>query len=809
MAFDTKARVSISADVTGQASVDRLGKSIGGLGETAQISQKQIAQAFRLLPAQFTDIATQLAGGQNPFLILLQQGGQIKDSFGGFGQMFRSLAGWLTPFRLGVLGLGSAALLAGKAFYDGEKEVSDFNKAIALTGNIAGMTLGDFRRLSQELSNSTSVTIGAAKDLVQAAVASGAFGPEAMASVTKAMALVQKLSGDSAENVVKDFAKMSSSVSDWAREHARAYGFINVEQYRYIKSLEAQGKYEEAAKYSADLLTAALEKRKPELGALEKMWDAIKKAASGAWDAMLGIGREKSTDEKLAGLRDKVKSLEAEQARERKGGMFAQGKLIENQPLIDELNKQIEILEKKKAAEEKAAQDEAALREKNARDVAEYDRMQAARKELAIQLFKSQADSQIQELEREETAYKRQLELKSITEQQYVQKHFELKRRELEIQTQLQEQLKGAEATFNEPKDRPEAKQKETRITAFQAEIDRLKKQVTVEEEKAFDQEAIINDRKKREFSKYNDELQHANDLIKEQAKQVQMTDFQYKQHIDTLNFEYELKNKTRDMTAQEAAEYEKLARAKFSARQSLEFDNYVTSKTALYGAQEAVKRYNEEVSNAAKSTQTAFTNAFKKTEDALVDFVMTGKFNFTDLANSIVKDLVRISIQQSIMKPLTDFLGASLSGGSSGWFGSLMSSIGVKAAANGASFDGQTAAFAMGGVVNSPTLFKFASGGSFRNGVMGEAGPEAILPLRRGANGKLGVEASMGGTSVVINNYSTEKASATERTDSRGNRRIEVTIGELVAGEVRRAGSAVQNSFRETFGAQTALVGR
>jgi hypothetical protein len=55
-------------------------------------------------------------------------------------------------------------------------------------------------------------------------------------------------------------------------------------------------------------------------------------------------------------------------------------------------------------------------------------------------------------------------------------------------------------------------------------------------------------------------------------------------------------------------------------------------------------------------------------------------------------------------------------------------------------------AKFARGGVVSSPTLFKFADGGTTRTGLMGEAGPEAIMPLKRGGDGKLGVAASLDG---------------------------------------------------------------
>ena len=121
-----------------------------------------------------------------------------------------------------------------------------------------------------------------------------------------------------------------------------------------------------------------------------------------------------------------------------------------------------------------------------------------------------------------------------------------------------------------------------------------------------------------------------------------------------------------------------------------------------------------------------------KGMEDALVDFVMTGTLNFRKLANSIISDMVRIAIQQTITAPLT------------GWFSGLF-----KNADGNAFMNGKVQKYAYGGVVNRPTLFPMANGGV---GLMGEAGAEAILPLKRGSDGKLGVKAQGGGTNVVVN---------------------------------------------------------
>lgn len=108
---------------------------------------------------------------------------------------------------------------------------------------------------------------------------------------------------------------------------------------------------------------------------------------------------------------------------------------------------------------------------------------------------------------------------------------------------------------------------------------------------------------------------------------------------------------------------------------------------------------------------------------------------------------------------------------------GGVYGDSGYEAFAKGGSFTNQ--------IVTSPTLFKFASGGNFKTGLMGEAGPEAIMPLKRASDGSLGIEASGSGTSVQvlleINNYSSEKVETQESTDEFGQKKLMVFIGSAI----------------------------
>ena len=150
-----------------------------------------------------------------------------------------------------------------------------------------------------------------------------------------------------------------------------------------------------------------------------------------------------------------------------------------------------------------------------------------------------------------------------------------------------------------------------------------------------------------------------------------------------------------------------------------------------------------------AKQTEEAFVNAFKGMEDALVKFVMTGKLNFRDLANSIIADLTRMLVRYAIVQPLFKAIFPNIKIGSNSANGNVFSNGEVVPSAKGNVFaKNKIVPYAYGGIVNKPTLFPMANG----MGLMGEAGPEAIMPLKRGANGKLGVQSSGGVGNIVVN---------------------------------------------------------
>lgn len=216
-----------------------------------------------------------------------------------------------------------------------------------------------------------------------------------------------------------------------------------------------------------------------------------------------------------------------------------------------------------------------------------------------------------------------------------------------------------------------------------------------------------------------------------------------------------------------------------------------------------------------------------KAVGDSFIKFAKDGEFSFgnlresfKDMVDNMVYDLIRLQVQKQVTGLFDIAIGGLkniLMGGSLDTTSASMNTSQLTnpvLQAKGGAWENGLQAFAKGGsftnsIVDSPTMFKFAKG----TGLMGEAGPEAIMPLRRDSSGSLGVVASGTGSStnvdVVVNNYGKEQATTTETVDSRGNRKIEVTIGDIAAAEIGRSGSSSQKAMGSTFGMRPQLIRR
>ncbi|EHJ4160910.1 phage tail tape measure protein [Escherichia coli] len=294
----------LDTDVRKTASAVEQGLSRQALAaQKAGISVGQYKAAMRTLPAQFTDIATQLAGGQNPWLILLQQGGQVKDSFGGMIPMFRGLAGAITLPMVGVTSLAVATGALVYAWYQGDSTLSAFNKTLVLSGNQSGLTADRMLTLSRA-GQAAGLTFNQARESLAALVNAGVRGGEQFDAINQSVARFASASGVEVDKVAEAFGKLTTDPTSGLMAMARQFRNVTAEQIAYVAQLQRSGDEAGALQAANDIATKGFDEQtrrlKENMGTLETWADKTGKAFKSMWDAILDIGRPESSADMLA-----------------------------------------------------------------------------------------------------------------------------------------------------------------------------------------------------------------------------------------------------------------------------------------------------------------------------------------------------------------------------------------------------------------------------------------------------------------------------------------------------------------------------
>jgi phage-related minor tail protein len=283
-----------------------------GLG-TMGVSAAQTAAALRGVPAQFTDIVTALQGGQKPLTVLLQQGGQLKDMFGGVAPAAKAIGGYV----LGLVNpltitLGLAGGLA-YAFSQGREEAEGLVRALQGNGLRSGATVSQINELAKALS-SEGFTRGAAAQALGAIAATGAVASESLKKYAATALTVEKFGGQSFDKTAKAFADLADKPTEASLKYNESLNYLTAAQYQQIKALEDQGRKTDAARLAQsaydEAIKGSVQNTRANLGYLETSWNAVSGAAKSAWDAMVGVGRSDSVDERLNKLRQKIAALQ-------------------------------------------------------------------------------------------------------------------------------------------------------------------------------------------------------------------------------------------------------------------------------------------------------------------------------------------------------------------------------------------------------------------------------------------------------------------------------------------------------------------
>ncbi|WP_368655385.1 phage tail tape measure protein [Castellaniella ginsengisoli] len=732
-----------------EAAAKKTGSEFNQYGLTAKME----LAALRQVPAQITDIVTSLQGGQRPLTVLIQQGGQLKDVFGGVVPAAKALGGALIEMiNPATLSLAAIAAL-GYGFFQGSKEGEEFRKTLIMTNGAVGVSVDGLMMLAAQIDGVAGTQANAANVL-------NLFAKDAKVSAANLKDYAQiavewsDATGQGVEEIVKQFSDLAKDPLKAVEALNESMNFLTAETYKQIRALVESGRETEAANLAQQTYANVLKERTPQmvenLGLVEKGWRAVKAAGAEALDGLFAIGRAPTLLDRIAEEQGKLQAMLGQKSPF--GG--PSDAAIENQKqVIAGLYEQMRLqaaASRQNSEIQREEQRNLALT-KGRLDYLQDGRSKAQRRQDDIAAEQRKWESLSQGLEAGSKEY----------EQLY-----ETHQRNLEaIDEKYRDKKRGPkrDILYNDLDDLIASPNVQNRLADYQRQLDSIAN--------------LIGDRLTTAQQRYTRELEAMGqgDWARRVNGELQSIADKYNDIIE------QRRTSDKGLSAQDEA----ALRAAMDRELEMATDFYDRLKEKqgswLLGASDGLASYADDAANVYRGVESLATKSFQGMADALTDFVMTGKASFSDLANSIISDMIRMTIQSQITGPLAGALG--------GWISSLgapatMDWVGPHIAMNakGGVYDSPSLSAYSNQIHDTPKLFAFARGA----GVFAEAGPEAIMPLKRGPDGRLGVSAQGSGgagdvTVNVINNSSQPVTAGQPKVslDSMGRMMIEVMISD------------------------------
>lgn len=686
--------------------------------QAAGLSTKAYTAALRGVPAQFTDIVVSLQGGMNPFTVLLQQGGQLKDMFGGIGPATRALGGYvvglINPFTLAA----AAVATLGVGYYKGSREADEFRKSLVLTGNAAGTNVGALADLSKQISVTVGTTGAAAEVLAQLA-GSGKIAGDSLATVATAALEMKDATGRAVEETVAEFVEIGKDPVEAARKLNEQYNFLTAATYSQIVALKEQGDTVGATKLLTDTYADTISTRSKEitenLGYIERAWRGVWSMTKNAGDAVAEFGRSQGIAGQLSDAQRELAEIDkrmqnpiaASSKRNQDEREIAQSRVnaLQDQLRTQQSVDQAQENYRKRQRDSVAAMHEVDALEKSAWTNAEKraDALQRYERALekirkadpndsrldpkAVARVRADIEEQYKDPATKKTpAYREDAGTKALDQarQQYsvlqqqntligaqrgeVQKLGEAGQALVKWEQQLAD-IKGKKVLTADQKSLLANQQQITAQLKKNAELEKemqLRKVATEEAQKLAAFQANLNSQLQRSSIGLDNDLagMGLGDVARQRMQERFSIEQQYQQQMDNL-----LQQRNEGRISENLYQKENAALQSALDQRLAKQEQYYQRVDELQsdwsvGARAAFGTYLEQARNVAGQTRTLFTNAFSNMEDSIVTFVKTGKLSFKDFADGVIEDLIRIQVRQAAI----GFLGTAfgfLSGGS------------------------------------------------------------------------------------------------------------------------------------------------
>lgn len=771
----------------------------------AGISVGQYSAAMRTLPAQFTDIATQLAGGQSPFLILLQQGGQIKDQFGGVqgaltgvGEYIRSMAGMINPTTIALAGLvGTIGLLAAAA-YSSSQQFDQVARSVIMMGGAGFSSMQQLNQAAEEVAGKTNTSISSTVDTLVTLNDTGKYTASQMKQIATSITLMGKAGSDT-KAAMSDFGKIVSDPVKGLASLNEQYGFVDEAMMKHIIQLRKQKGEQAAVTEAIELFAGVMAKRAQETieatDNIGKAWTGLKAFASDtfgqigitvrAWgNQVIEVFKLLSTSFEALFVKMKEVSLEI------MGGMITgftdiANKLPGGETLIKSMG--FDGLAESVAESRKAASKE-------------YTQLTAEYNKHIANLSKSQWQWEEEakngpggvkgtgSVDRQTKDAVSKLAQDSAKKSKEAKATLEAGDRTLE---NYRAQARTLTETLETLRQTGETHAKNTEFSKQQsrfAELDEAAKtrSLTAQEKSLLSsREAILNAAK---FVDQKNKEVEAQQKINGLAQQANKYVTQMSEKTDALRDSAGLSGRQTQRLMEEA----QLRQGWLNGGGKLEDAGYEKELAALrkYYAEEdklrgdwkagAVSGWNEYL-DAATNTYDAVKNVASSTltglSDMLTELMTTGKASVKEFGKSMLKMILDVTNRLMVayaVQAAMGWISGNAGGGSTPGGAYASAASGVTFNAKGGVYDSPGLSKYVNGVYDSPQYFTFQGASKFaKGGVFAEAGEEAIMPLTRDSAGRLGVRADgTGGATPQINVdiYVDNKGNTTSNTTGNGD---------------------------------------
>lgn len=789
----------------------------------AGISVGQYSAAMRTLPAQFTDIATQLAGGQSPFLILLQQGGQIKDQFGsvqgalsGVGEYIRSMAGMINPTTIALAGLvGTVGLLAAAA-YSSSEQFDQVARSVIMMGGAGFASMQQLNEAAEEVAGKTNTSISSTVDTLVTLNDTGKYTASQMKQIATSITLMGKAGSDT-KAAMSDFGKIVSDPVKGLASLNEQYGFVDEAMMKHIIQLRKQKGEQAAVNEAINLFAGVMAKRAEETNRatdnIGQSWQWLKKTASDSFDD-IGItvrawGNQvidifnlveasikdlflniTSLDSKftgtIAGWAEKIPGggaitdfLGMDVEAMKKAGAEADKEIAANKKRYDELWKRVTAPNAQASYEAEArgasvkGEGGSSRESRNAVSKLAEDSAKKTKEARAtldagdrtLENYRAQARTLTETLETLRVTGDIHAKNTEFSKQQSHFAELDEAAKTRALTAQEKSLLSSREAILNAAKvvdqknKEVEAQQK---INGLAQQANKYVTQMTEKSEALRSGSGLSS----RLAQRMTEEAQLRQGWLNGGGK---LEDAGYEKELAALRRYY--------------AEEDKL-RGDWKAGAVSGWNEYLEAATNTYDA----------VKGVAGSTLTGLS-------DMLTDLMMTGKASIKEFGKSMLRMILDVTNRLMVAYTLQAAMGW-ISGGSSASAGAGQSFAvpSFSPNAKGGVYESQGLHQYVNGVYDSPQYFTFQGASKFaKGGVFAEAGAEAIMPLTRDSAGRLGVRAQGGGGTqpqVNIDIYVDNKGNASSTTSGDGNagaralgKEIEAKVTEILARAARSDG--------------------